>query len=239
MATLYFLHGFLGKPNDWNFLKDTFSKHSCVFINLFNGFNQRKSLQSFASALNEQVEGYNNFLIGYSLGGRLGLHTLLINPERWQAAVLVSTHPGLSSEIERCKRLKHDQLWARRFLFDDWEILMNDWNQQSVLHTSVEILRSEREFNRKYLSNSLQEWSLGHQLDLRKSISRFPKPLCWIVGDRDERYCHLSSELQFRHADSKVLKIENAGHRVPWDQQLDFVSKIQSFLNDTDHDSKS
>lgn len=231
MATIYFIHGFLGKPEDWEFQNGAFPGHQCHYLNLFRDETPINGLYSYASTINAQLTGNKNILVGYSLGGRLALHALLKNPGHWHAAVLISTHTGLPTQNERKMRLKRDQLWAERFLADDWETLISDWNRQPVLRSSAEIRRAESDFNRVKLARALQYWSLGHQLDLCDSIHQLSQPICWIAGEKDVYYCQLAKRLKFGNPGSQVVTIENAGHRVPWDQKRVFVDRMHEFLS--------
>jgi len=84
------LHGFLGLPSDWDFLRDA-------------GFS---------------VGGAGDVLVGYSRGGRLALQALL-NGAKYDAAVLISTRvsPATESREDWAQRFEHDD-WAT--LMRDW-----------------------------------------------------------------------------------------------------------------------
>ena len=131
------------------------------------------SLWDFGRALNQRVAqeaaaGERRVLLGYSLGGRLALHTLLdaafIHPGLWDAAVIVSAHPGLSvgSANERSLRIAADERWAERFERDPWPRLVNDWGAQPVFCGKPwPLARHERDFDRDELRSALSSWSLG------------------------------------------------------------------------------
>src|SRR5262249_45368361 len=111
-ARLYALHGFLGLPSDWDLLRQPL--HA---IDLFSIGKPLSTLWSWAQDFNRQVSADNtNILIGYSLGGRLGMHALIDQPHLWQGGVFVSAHSGLSFSHDRDKRIQSDAQWAQRFL---------------------------------------------------------------------------------------------------------------------------
>src|SRR5690606_6539540 len=98
--------------------------------------------------------GGSRILVGYSLGGRIALHALRDSPDLWQAAVIISAHPGLVLEEDRVVRKKADQEWAKRFMHEDWDLLMKSWNSQPVFKNgSQPLLRHERDFDRKKLAS--------------------------------------------------------------------------------------
>ena len=147
------------------------------------------------------------------MGGRLALHALLQNPNIWDSAILVSTHPGLISENERENRYQQDLKWAEKMRNDPWDTLLDDWNRQSALSTSVPIARHESEFDRLQLAKAMEIWSLGNQEDLRAMIAELEIPIRWVVGERDMKFCQLAKELCFKNIESKVVVVPKAGHR--------------------------
>ena len=103
------LHGFLGLPSDWDFLR-------------------RAGLDVATPDLRE-IPQEGDTLLGYSLGGRLALHALL-GGARYRNAVIVSA--GLGVEEDREARLGQDEHWAERFEHGEWYAVMRDWNAQPI-----------------------------------------------------------------------------------------------------------
>ena len=132
-----FLHGFLGRPGDWQ-----------PVINSLTGLTQSKcnAIDYFAlppiSPKNPLANWTLNFaqwirinlgpgphcLVGYSLGGRLTLHALEAHPDLFNIGVCISTNPGvfLGGSDERTQKQTSDEKWAQRFLRDPWKDLMKD-----------------------------------------------------------------------------------------------------------------
>ncbi|HEY6136357.1 MAG TPA: alpha/beta fold hydrolase [Thermoanaerobaculia bacterium] len=88
------LHGFLGLPRDWDFLREA-------------GFEVMTKLQP-----------RGDVLLGYSRGGRLALQALL-DGAKYRAAVLISTRvsPAAESREAWAQRFEHDD-WDT--LMRDW-----------------------------------------------------------------------------------------------------------------------
>ena len=145
---LHCLPGFLGLPSDWDLFDQKF--FPCHFIkyalslphsltaseNSLSPFGESK-LNSWASSFHKQVfssekfKNKKNILVGYSLGGRLALHSLC-EKNNWDAAILISVNPGLTSDEEKKIRWENDNLWAQKFLNEDWKTVMVSWDNQGV-----------------------------------------------------------------------------------------------------------
>lgn len=216
----------MGLSSDW----DSFG-----FDNL-HAFNadlfEWDSLQDWAKKFTrQQCKKSRNFLIGYSLGGRLALHTIIQDPSLWKGAIIISAHPGLSNLNERAEKIHSDEKWAKRFENEEWQILMNDWNAQAVFKNgNFDFHRKEENYCRKKLAHTLRFGSLGTQRNLKKEISELDIPILWITGAKDKKYRDLAYSMDLKHPSSQNIIIENAGHRAPWEQPLTIKKQINEFL---------
>ena len=209
--TTYALHGFLGRPEDWKQIDPSW--HG-VELNPYVPFS-----------LNSTISTSENFLVGYSMGGRLALQTLLQEPCKWAGACIISAHPGLQEGKE--ERLAVDLNWANRFLTDPWEELMSSWNSQPVFGGRGPV-RKEQYYERDKLAAMLDVWSLGRQEDLREKIASCPVPIIWVVGEEDEKFCALAKSLRFSHPASHVWMCPGAGHRVPYEAPEVLAKKLST-----------
>ncbi len=231
--TLFCLHGFLGKPSDWTLFR---WKSKAAVDLLDRQFTQPKEgLLSWARSFNRFVENSNYpppyFLLGYSLGGRLAMHALTLQPTLWSKAAIVSAHPGLETVEQKTTRMFHDQRWSDRFLYDPWEPLMQDWNAQPVFRHSMSALpRRETEYSRKLLAEQLLGWSLGTQENLKTSLEQILTPILWIAGIHDVAYRERALAMTFAQKGSEVWIAPGSSHRVPWDIYEPFEYKIAQFL---------
>jgi 2-succinyl-6-hydroxy-2,4-cyclohexadiene-1-carboxylate synthase len=230
---LYVLHGFLGLPSDWNLLSQTLP-YSIKTIDLFNDF-PIQSLSSWAEVFNQFVHAEDSkvfrILLGYSLGARLAMHALLQAPHLWNAAVIVSGHPGLEDLQEREQRIERDRQWSGRFENDSWEKLMEAWNDQKVFSSDAfHFNRYESDYQRRKLSEALQHWSLGRQKYLADRLENLNIPILWVAGSQDSDYAAYAQRQRF--GNPKSLKwIADAGHRVPWQLPMEFLSQLTQFFN--------
>lgn len=224
---IWAVSGFLGLSKDWDFLQ--FPQMAAVDPHAFPW----NSLLDWGVRFNEWVSRQGtapSLLMGYSLGGRLALHALLNNPKQWKGAVIISAHPGLSDPLEKGKRWQQDRKWAERFEKEEWDSLMNAWNQQEVFSHDPPFERNEGDYDRDQLVRTLLQGSLGTQTDLRHQISQLEIPLLWITGSNDHRFSAVAQSFAFKHPSSRWEKVEGAGHRVPWAKPADFKNLFHSFL---------
>lgn len=223
------LHGFLGLPSDWDFFQKSFS----VTAHDLTEFSPKEGLQAFGKIFNEKIKSQpihdKRVLAGYSLGGRLALHALMQAPSCWDAAVIISAHPGLQSEEAKNERLQQDHKWAKKVLEMPWNEFLADWNGQSVFK-GKECIRHEESYCKQSLANVFQFWSLALQGDLRKAIQQLSMPILWVVGEEDRKFLTLARELSFQHPQSRVVSVPDSSHRVLFDQPEDLKTAIKAFL---------
>lgn len=240
MITLHFIHGFLGFPTDWDIFKDNFSKYnfksysisdympssSNIEISQFNSWTIK-----FNSAVFKEQTNNKNVLIGYSLGGRLALHSL-IQSKKWDAAIIISANPGLSDENEKQSRITNDNMWANRFLNDKWDDVIQSWNSQGVFSNMKNNLsRDEKLFNKNEVANILKGFSLGKQENLRDKIKALQIPILWIAGDKDTKFAKVAHEMKEISNKIEIKIISDAGHRVPWEKPEEFKETCLNFIN--------
>lgn len=158
------------------------------------------------------------------------MHALIANPELWDAAIIISAHPGLLSQEERAARLKIDLDWSNRFLQDPWEPLMADWNGNAVF-AGLPLTKSRREkdFKREQLADLLLNWSLGAQQPLYERLEKLSKPLLFLAGELDVKYSGIAK--QCAHF-AEISIVSGAAHRLPWDQPTTFLNKIHQFIGE-------
>src|SRR5438270_3221228 len=114
-VTVFALHGFLGLARDWSSLKieGRIEGGETHAVDLFRTLSPATgaSFEDWAGEFNRLARGVDGrrVLLGYSLGGRLALHALLDEPGQWDAAVMVSTHPGLDEPGKKQVRIASDE----------------------------------------------------------------------------------------------------------------------------------
>lgn len=217
MSTVIALTGFLGMPADWT---DLIPEALVPTIPILPLWEQAEWLNAWAMTLPVPRR-----LAGYSLGGRLALHVLIQNPSIWSEAFILSSHTGLTDSLEKKQRLVEDQVWAERFRTDSWDILMNDWNCRGALTSSPQIVRTEGDYERERLAQSIDAWSLGRQEDLKPQIEELDLPITWVVGERDSSFCQIAQRLMFKHTKSRKIIVPEAGHRLLHEKPREIIKE--------------
>lgn len=203
MNSFIALHGFLGLPSDWAGWK--------VIPYLIKPAD---SLNAWAKEFNKWAEANTTaprHLVGYSMGGRLGLHALIQNPTLWQGATFISTNIVPKDSFAR---LQNDYAWAAKFRAEPWDKLMKEWESQAVFKGSFTHARYEKDYNREELALCLENFSLAKHEDLFPAISKISIPIQWITGALDLTAVAHAEEVIAKHLLSTHQSIPNGTHRV-------------------------
>jgi 2-succinyl-6-hydroxy-2,4-cyclohexadiene-1-carboxylate synthase len=202
------LHGFLGLPSDWDFLRAA-------------GFE-------VTTPPLDDIPPEGEILLGYSMGGRLALHALLAGA-RYRRAIIVSAGLGIEAERDRAERRIADDGWARRFQCDQWNALMRDWDAQSIFG-GHRMPRDEDVFDRKALASALCRWSPAALPPLAPRLPEIDVPVLWITGERDPKYTAEGRRAISLLPNSDLWICPGAAHRVPWEQPEAFIERLRALL---------
>lgn len=208
-AKIWAIHGFLGLPSDWE-----------NFDVMPVEIEKAASLTDWAKKFNARIAvegaGFRNYLLGYSMGGRLALHALVDQPELWEGAILVSTNRGIKEGKQ--ERIESDEVWAERFEKDPWYQVVADWMAQPAFKDSKGPLRLESDFDRVQLGEQLRNFSLGRQEILNSNKAH------WVVGEKD---------ISYREMQPHAIVVPNAGHRVIFDNPKRLNEIIAQIIPDS------
>lgn len=241
------LHGAVGVAADWR----EFSKNAAASaigtraVDLWRFLEcSPMSLPDFAKALNAEAggevkRGIGRALLGYSMGARMALHALAEPDHPWQAAVIVSGHPGLENESDRSARRAADAEWGTRAFTTGWTEFLRDWNAQPVLGNAM--IRNDAAMTRlvsrrQEIARSFIDWSLGNQEPLWNRLAEIRIPVLWIVGEKDEKFRAIAERAVGLLPKAKLVVAPGAGHRVPWEVPEWFAREVTHFLKTGDSD---
>lgn len=237
------LHGAVGMAADWRgFAKRLAAeKTGSRAVDLWRFLDcQPMPLADFGRALNadaggEVFRGSGRALMGYSMGGRLALHALLEQNHPWQAAVIVSAHPGIESEAERESRRAADAAWATKALMGNWQEFLKEWNAQPLLADSA--IRDPQAtgslvMRRREIARSFVDWSLGAQDPLWDRLRGISIPVLWVAGENDARFRALAERAVAEIPHATLAIAPAAGHRVPWEAEEWLADKVAGFLRE-------
>jgi len=231
---IHCLHGNVGSPDSWDIFHgqlgdeihpvDLWSMLETGPLSLIDAG------QTIAESANQ-----GDVLLGYSMGGRLALHALLANREKWKAAIIVSAHPGLHTDHK--ERLRHDNEWAR-LVESDWHDFLRRWNAMELLQANRLPTRGFHQTtiaNQRNVAQGFRNWSLGTQDNLLPTFPGFGCPVLWITGTLDHKYGSVAQQAVSKLRRGRHLYVPNSGHRVPWEQPEIFSEIVRDFLFSVAH----
>ena len=177
-------------------------------------------------------------LLGYSMGGRLGLFFALSCPERVRTLSLVSASPGIASTAERDERRDRDDALADQIerdgigaFVDHWESLPMWASQRRYLSSEQhQQLRSQRLRNLPDgLANSLRGMGTGNQPALHEKLPTLSMPTLLIAGAEDEKFADINRQMERRIPQARLVILPMAGHAVQLERPRAFERTVLEF----------
>jgi 2-succinyl-6-hydroxy-2,4-cyclohexadiene-1-carboxylate synthase len=170
LPNLYFLHGFLGDPKDWDEVIKHLPEYHCIALTY---------------PFKMPTDG---ILIGYSMGGRIALGSTL-------PKIIISAHPGLQTEEEKTVQAMREKYWLEKLKAVPLPEFLDEWYAQP-LFTSLraspmysEMLKRRLQQNPQTLINELENHSLVQQSVILRDVF-------FIHGEYDKSYRDLYERLE-------------------------------------------
>ncbi|WP_193199289.1 2-succinyl-6-hydroxy-2,4-cyclohexadiene-1-carboxylate synthase [Nostoc sp. MG11] len=248
---ILFLHGFMGSMNEFDEAIKLLSndEFSYLIIDLPGhgktqvlGGEEYYTIENTADALINLLDDLiiaKCFLVGYSMGGRLGLYLTLHFPERFYKVVLESASPGLPTKAERLERIKRDMQIGRKLIRNinkiDTAFLAN-WYNQSIFgsiknHPQYDRMIESRLQNHPLeLDKSLRFMGTGCQPSLWAKLKENTIPMLLLTGEYDEKFIDINIKMTKVCEFSQLEIIDNAGHNIHFENTLAFVQNVKNFF---------
>jgi 2-succinyl-6-hydroxy-2,4-cyclohexadiene-1-carboxylate synthase len=160
-------------------------------------------------------------LVGYSMGGRLALHAALAPAlrARIRRVVLIGASPGLADPAEREARRRADEALAGEVDQMTIEKFAERWARTPVLAGQpprvAAAVHADRLRNQPSgLAGALRGLGIGALRSLWDRLPEIRAPVALIVGERDEKFRAIASEMAGGLRDASVVVILGAGHAV-------------------------
>jgi len=242
------VHGFLGSADDWvNIEKDLQTKLSKFLqqsieiqwlkINLFNQSDDQIVADDLFSFhyLADKIRNLSDpnkvkIFIGYSLGGRIGLHLLEKYSFDFAHFIFLSTHPGLTAHDEKRHRFSHDQQWLRLLQQLTFAEFIKEWSQQPVFKNDTAMVQNSSNLNLVKLEYGLRELSLANQDNMEMHIQKNHARVSWLVGEKDFKFLQIAENLKQKKILSHYERISDSGHRILFDQPSQIASLLLSII---------
>ncbi|HEU5077142.1 MAG TPA: alpha/beta fold hydrolase [Polyangiaceae bacterium] len=230
MATWLCLHGFTGTPECFRPLRlprgrDTFltpvlTGHGSPPAAWETSFEAE--VDRLARWLSEQQPPGPLYLLGYSLGARLGLGLLSSHPGRFEAAVLIGVNPGLRTAEERRERKQHDREQHQLLLEHGLTAFVDQWERLPLFATqgtlAAEVLAEQRRLRLTHtaegLAHALVALGLGDMPDYWGGLPRLDLPIAIVVGAADAKFRQLGEAMLPLLPRARLALAPRAGHNV-------------------------
>ena len=134
------------------------------------------------------------YLLGYSMGARIGLSAWAEEPSLFVGATLIGVHPGFDSETERAARRRLDAERSAALRARGIDAFFAAWDRNPLfVGRDTRHMTWRDDHDPEALARALEIWSLGHQPDLRPELGG----MCaahraqLLVGLGDEKFRRL------------------------------------------------
>ena len=159
-------------------------------------------------------------LCGYSMGGRLALHTALAAPDRIERLILVATTAGIDDEPERAARRAADEelaAWAEERTIEEFA---DRWTAQPLFAgTPVEAAAAWRadilDNEPAALAAALRGMGTGAMQPLWDRLGGLTMPATILAGSGDAKFLALGERLAGALPHGELVVVEGAGHGIP------------------------
>ena len=241
------LHGFMGSSNDFlEIISQLSKKFCCLTVDLTGhgktrvfGGEEYYNMPNIAIALISLLDDLKIekcYLFGYSMGGRLALYLAINFPTRFEEIILESASPGLKSKVERSLRYQSDLKLANKLENSNYEEFLSNWYSQPLFeslrqHDNFEKVKQRRlENNRLELAKSLRNLGIGNQPSLWGKLSNHQIPTLLMVGEYDDKFQAINTEMAELCQVAKVKIIPESGHNIHWENPSEWIESIINFL---------
>lgn len=247
LPKIVFLHGFLGSGSDWlPFARKLEERFCSILVDLpghgeaaipaadgeTNGFFMR-TVETLAGEVRRLSTG-PCVLVGYSMGGRIGLALVLRHPELFSKVVIVSSSPGLRTEEERAARRKSDEGIARK-IERNFEGFIDFWYDQPLFATlKSHALFREVEAQRKQgspqnLAQALRLLGTGNQPSFWRELAGNRLPMLFCVGEKDVKYVEIGKQMAKICPNASLEFFAGCGHTLHIEEPERFLDCLARF----------
>jgi 2-succinyl-6-hydroxy-2,4-cyclohexadiene-1-carboxylate synthase len=156
-------------------------------------------------------------LAGYSMGGRIALHTALALPGLVQNLVLIGASPGIADQREREARRASDDALADRIEQIGIEAFAAEWGSQPLFAGQGDRVAAAAHADRLRntpagLAAALRGLGTGVMPPLWDRLGELGMPVTLVVGECDETFRAIADRMAAALPDGRVEIIAGAGH---------------------------
>lgn len=170
-------------------------------------------------------------LVGYSMGGRLALHTALRIPDRIARLVLISTSAGIEDRDARAARKAADDLLADEIEHSSISSFVAHWRTlplfaQDPAWVHDEVADDERRCTSAQLATMLRGLGAGAMTPMWHRLGELRMPVAILAGEHDAAYEALGRRLAASTNNSSFRCVPGAGHRIAVQSPGEVISAL-------------
>jgi 2-succinyl-6-hydroxy-2,4-cyclohexadiene-1-carboxylate synthase len=179
-------------------------------------------------------------LAGYSMGGRVALHTALAAPERVTRLVLISAGAGIEDATQRAARRAADDVLAAEIERHSISSFVERWRSVPLFADDPdwvhrEVAADERRCTPTQLAGCLRGLGAGAMAPMWDRLGELRMPVAALAGERDAAYETLGRRLAAGIGDSSFRSVPGVGHRVALQAPREIVSALCARTSGGEH----
>ncbi len=233
---IVFCHGFTQTSASWKPVAARFATlgYQAVVVDLpgHGGSAQVRTDLRLAADLLTATCGAASY-VGYSMGGRLCLHTALIHPGAVRRLALLGASPGIADEAERMHRIAADTQLANHLTEVGLDSFLAEWTAQPLFGTlpdSAADLASRRTNTVDGLASSLRLAGTGALVSVGNRLGELAMPLLAIAGERDVKFAAIGRQISAAAQRGTFVSIPGADHAAHLQRPEAVVAALQRWL---------
>ena len=226
-----FLPGFMQRGESWGAIARNLGRRYPSFLLDFSSFTYEERLAEV-----EQAAPGGSVLVGYSMGGRLGLHAALRHPDRYGGLVTVGVSAGIEDPAARAtRRLADDRLadWMERSSIEE---IVARWEQLPVFagqpHELVDAQRTGRLAHEPAdLARLLRSAGQGVLDPVWGELPELRVPVLILAGELDTVYADAALRMAEVMPRATAHLVPGAGHAAHLESPGGLSAALLPFLD--------
>lgn len=219
---LVLLHGFTQTRQSWRRTAQALAPRYRALVPDLPGHGQADrrtpSFDACAAYVRALVPARTFTLVGYSMGGRIALHSAFtLGPGIVTRLVLVGASPGIADPTERAARRRADDALADRLETMAIEDFAREWGSQPLFAGQPPRVAAAAYADRLRntpagLAAALRGLGTGVMTPLWDRLPALAIPVTLIAGERDEKFRAIAAAMLERLPNATLTVIPGAGH---------------------------